>query len=179
MYRNMAKHALNNMLIFILFIFISPNCFALPEDQQQVMQLRANTADLNQETHLGTYIGQVELDQGSTHLRAAEAITQGNAKNQLIKAVAKGNKAIQAHYWVLTAIDKPPLHAYADSIYYYPERHLIELIGTARLEQGANLFSAPKISYDILHQHVITQREGSMRTTIIFQPEHVVASEKN
>lgn len=145
--------------------------YALPEDSQQVLNLLANSADLNQQTHRGVYLGDVQLDQGSTHVRAAEAITEGNEKNQLIKAIAKGNSEAQAHYWALTAADKPPLHAYADNIYYYPERHLIELVGNARVEQGENVFSAPKISYDTVAQHVMTQSDATMRTTIIIHPE--------
>ncbi|WP_242602210.1 lipopolysaccharide transport periplasmic protein LptA [Legionella nagasakiensis] len=145
--------------------------FALPEDRQQVLQLQADSADLNQEKHRGIYIGHVELDQGSTHLRAAEAITEGNSDNKLIRAIAKGNQEEQAHYWTLTAEDKPPLHAYADKIYYYPESHLIELIGQARIEQGQNSFSAPKITYDTERQHVLTQRDKKARTVITIYPE--------
>jgi len=155
----------------LLLLVISTHCFALPEDREQVIHLRADTADLNQEKHRGVYIGDVQLDQGSTHVRAAHAITEGNDKNQLVKARALGNDKAQAHYWALTAIDKPPIHAYADNIYYYPDRHLIELIGNARVEQGENTFSAPTISYDTVHQHVITKSRGKERTTIIIHPE--------
>ncbi len=155
----------------LLLLLITTRGFALPEDSKEVLNLRADSADLNQETHQGTYTGDVQLDQGSTHLRAAEAITEGNAANKLVRAIAKGKKDVQAHYWALTAVDKPPLHAYADNIYYYPDRHLIELLGNAHVEQGENAFSAAKISYDTLHQHVITKSDGKMRTTIIIHPE--------
>lgn len=161
---------LSTVLAFIL-LSITAICFALPEDREQVMNLRADTADLNQETHRGVYVGDVQLEQGSTHVEAAEAVTEGDANNKLIRAVAKGDKKVQAHYWALTATDKPPLHAYADEIIYYPDRHLIELIGDARITQGDNSFSAPKISYDTERQHVITQRDGKLRTTIIIHPE--------
>ncbi|WP_051398986.1 lipopolysaccharide transport periplasmic protein LptA [Legionella oakridgensis] len=163
--------SLPKFLLFLFFFIAANAAFALPEDRQQVLQLRADSADLNQEKHLGIYIGHVELDQGSTHLRAAEAITQGNSDNKLIRAVAKGNKEEQAHYWTLTAPDKPPLHAYANEIYYYPERHLIELIGQARIEQGQNSFLAPKITYDTERQHVLTHRDQKARTVITIYPE--------
>ena len=166
-----AKQVGLNISWLLLLLFISTYSFALPEDREQVLHLSADTADLNQEKHQGIYIGDVQLDQGSTHVRAAHAITEGNNQNQLVKALAKGNAKAQAHYWALTAIDKPPIHAYADNIYYYPARHLIELIGNARVEQGENIFSAPTIRYDTLHQHVITKSNGKERTTIIIHPE--------
>lgn len=159
---------------FMLFLLGTTKlCFALPDDRLQTMQLRANSADLDQHAHRGVYIGDVQLDQGTTHVRAAKAITEGNEKNQLVKAVIEGNKNAQAHYWTTAADDKPPLHAYADIIYYYPERHLIELIGHARVEQGEDSFAAPKISYDIQHQHVVSSSNEAERTLIVIHSDAI------
>lgn len=157
--------------ILVTLLLMSNFASALSTDRKQVLQMRAGSADLNQQTHQGIYIGDVQLDQGTTHIRAVEAITTGNEKNQLILAVIKGDKRSQAHYWTLIDENKPPVHAYADIINYYPEKHLIELIGNARVEQGTNSFAAPKISYDTVAQHVIAQPDKGGRTTIIFHPE--------
>ncbi|WP_420795316.1 lipopolysaccharide transport periplasmic protein LptA [Legionella brunensis] len=143
----------------------------MPDDREKVAELTADSADLSQHTHRGEYIGNVEFDQGTTHLRAAKAITEGNQQNKLILAIALGNETAQAHYWTQTALDKPLLHAYADMIRYYPERHLVELIGNARVTQGDNSFSGPKISYDTEKQHVISKGDTKNRTTIIIHPE--------
>ena len=157
----------------LLFLMLcSPLCFALPSDKNQILNFRANTADINQETHLGTYQDKVELDQGSTHLRASRAMTEINEKNKLIKAIAKGSKTEQAHFWTLTDEKKPPVHAYADTIRYFPEKHLIQLIGRARVEQGNDSFSAPTINYDTLHQHVLSQSHHQGQTVIIIHPEN-------
>lgn len=155
--------------IIILFLFTSL-CFALPDDRTEPMKLTAGSADLDQQGHVGIYIKDVAFDQGTTHIRAAEAMTKGDDKNQLIQAIIKGNKTTQAHYWTQASADKPLVHAYADSIHYYPGKHLIELIGNARVEQGADSFSAPKISFDTLHQHVVSKSEAQGRTTIIIHP---------
>lgn len=157
---------------FILFLLLTGNnlCFALPDDREKTLELSADSADLNQQTHRGEFIGHVKLDQGSSHLRAAKAITEGDQLNKLTLAIANGDEKDQAHYWTLTAPDKPPLHAYADMIRYYPSRHLIELVGNARVLQGDNSFAAPKISYDTLKQHVLSQSDGKARTTIIIHP---------
>lgn len=167
----LEKANVRQIFFLLLFFFGTHACFALSDDRLQITHLHAGSADLDQQSHRGVYIGDVQLDQGTTHIRAARAMTEGNSKNQLIKAVIKGNKEAQAHYWTLTASDKPPLHAYADTINYYPERHTIELIGNARIEQGSDSFTAPKISYDTLHQHVISNDDGKNRTTIIIHPK--------
>lgn len=145
--------------------------FALPTDQQQTLHLQAGSADLNQQTHRGVFLNNVILDQGSTHIRAATALTISNAQNKLIKAILKGNKTQQAHYWTQMTLDKPLVHAYGDAIYFYPERHLIKLIGHARVQQGKNSFTAPRIIYDTEQQHVISKGNQHEPTMIIFYPE--------
>jgi len=147
------------------------SAYALSSDKEKVMHVVADSADLNQQSHQGIYKGNVELIQGTTNLHAAEAITKGDNKNQLTLAIANGSEGKQAHYWTKTAPDKPPFHAYADTIRYYPLRHLIELIGNAHVEQGNDSLSAAKISYDTLEQHVLSESDGKVRTTIIFHPE--------
>lgn len=157
--------------LLILLIFFAKISFAMPDDREKLLELSADTADLNQQSHRGEYIGSVELNQGTSHLRAASAITEGNKQNKLVMALAKGNAKEQAHFWVLTALDKPPLHAYADTIQYFPDKHLIVLSGNARVVQGDNSFSAPKINYDTLKQHVLSKNDGKERTVIIIHPE--------
>lgn len=167
MYLNKAKLIVK----LLLLLLVNQLCFAMPDDRKQIVHLSANSADIDQLNHRGTYTGNVEFDQGTTHLRAAEAMTEGNEKNQLVKAIIKGSQLAQAHYWEQTDVHKPLVHAFADTIYYYPDRHLIELIGHARVEQGKDSFSAPQISYDTLHQHVLSKNDKETRTTIIIHPE--------
>jgi lipopolysaccharide export system protein LptA len=145
--------------------------FALPNDKDQVMHVSADSANLSQQDHKGIYSGHVEFVQGTTNLHAAHAITQGNEKNQLSLAIAKGENGQQAHYWTQNDPNKPPFHAYADIIRYYPLRHLVELVGNARIEQGKNSLSAAKITYDTVAQHLVSSSQGPTRTIITFYPE--------
>lgn len=159
------------LFIFLMLSIASTASLSMPDDREKVAELSADSADLNQYTHRGEYVGRVEFNQGTTHLRAAKAITEGNQQNKLTLAVAFGNKTDQAHYWTQTALDKPLLHAYADTIRYYPLSHLVELIGNARVIQGDNSFAGPKISYDTQKQHVISKGNPQNRTTIVIHPE--------
>jgi lipopolysaccharide export system protein LptA len=166
MFRKMVKYILS-----IYLIIFSCSICALSSDKDQVMHVLANFADLSQQVHKGTYIGEVEFIQGTTNLRAAKAITQGDEKNQLILAVASGSSGKQAHFWTITDPKKPPFHAYADLIHYYPKKHIIKLMGHARVQQGANSFTAAKITYNIEKQQVISRGKGKQRITIIYYPE--------
>jgi lipopolysaccharide export system protein LptA len=144
---------------------------ALPSDKEQVVHVSANSADLSQQKHKGIYTGNVNFVQGTTNLRAEKAVTKGDEKNQLVLAIAHGTHDQQAHYWTQTDVNKPPFHAYADTIKYYPAKHTVELLGHARIEQGPNSLSAAKIVYDIQEQHIISHSDGTTRTTIIIHPE--------
>lgn len=165
MIRSMGKY------FGIFFLAFTSICFALPDDKLQLLQVKAGSADINQDTHEGTYTQNVEIDQGSTHLRADNALTKLNQKNKLTQAIANGSKKAQAHFWTLTDVNKPPLHAYANIIRYFPNKHLIELEGNARVEQGKDSFSAPKITYDTLHKHVVSNASMQGQTIIIIHPE--------
>ena len=156
---------------FLLLCAAINTVYALPSDKEQIMHVTADTADLNQQKHKGTYTGNVVFVQGTTNLHAANAITKGNIKNQLTLAIANGTNGKQAHYWTQTAPDKPHFHAYADTIKYYPLKHIIELVGNAHIEQGPNSLSAAKIIYDTQEQHLVSQSDGKTRTVIILYPE--------
>lgn len=165
-------HQLRVKGCFIIgLLLISFAGFSLPTDREQVLHVNADSADLSQLQHKGTYIGNVRFIQGTTNLRAAKAMTQGDEKNKLSFAIAEGNKEKQAHYWTESGPNKPPFHAYADTIRYYPLKHLIVLSGHARVRQGLNSMSAAKITYDTLKQHVVSNSDGTTRTTIILHPE--------
>ena len=168
----------NILLICLLTTLPMARVLALPDDQHQTLELSADTIDLNQQNQHGEYQGHVELDQGTTHLRAAKAITHTDKHNQLIAAFAYGDPTLPlthpshlVHYWTKTDLEKPILHAWAEIIRYFPHRHRIELIGHASVKQGNDSLVAPKICYDTLEQHVLTEHHGKTRTVIIFHPE--------
>jgi lipopolysaccharide export system protein LptA len=166
--RSQRRYIKTALFLSLMYANLS---FALPEDRDKPAALSANSADLNQLTHQGEYKGEVILDQGTRHLRADRAITKGDKNNQLTEARAFGTSITPAHYWEQTATDKPPMHAYAQEIHYYPKRHLIELIGSARVTQGDNSFSAPKIIYDTEKQHVMANGGKKSPILIIMHTE--------
>lgn len=170
MFQRKAKACPNWFLICFLIAYIIPG-YALQSDKEKTMHVVADSADLNQKNHKGTYVGNVEFNQGTTNLRAAKAITQGDENNHLSFAIAKGTQGKQAHYWTITDPGKPPFHAYADTIKYYPLKHLIELIGNARIEQGQNSLKAAKINVDTINQHLTSFSDKKNRTTIILYPD--------
>lgn len=159
-----------NPFLVILLLLPSFLVFALPEDGQKLALLAADTADIQQQIHQGTYVGNVRFDQGTRHIRAEKVITKTDQKNQLILAILYGSKQKPAHYWEQPSVNKPILHAYAQEIRYHPREQLVELIGNAKVTQGKDSFSAPLIRYNIQTQHVLTENNRTDRTLIVIHP---------
>lgn len=175
---NRSTHPHNAIYTLLLFFLLTPFLYAATMDGQLPMRLFAQKADLNQQTHTGEYTGDVKLHQGDHHLSAARVITKTNSKNKMIEAFAYGNEQKPVHFWTKTDPEKPFIHAYANEIRYFPEQHLIELIGHARIYQAKNAFLAPYIRYDIQREHVLSQAKGKTRIHILFYPEQTNPSNK-
>lgn len=162
----------NNFRFLLPFLLVLPLIAqALPQDRQQVVTISANSADLNRKSGVGVYHGDVEVDQGTTHLRSAAAKTFNDKDNKLKEAIANGSKHIQAHFWSTTELNKPPMHAYADTIKYYPKTHIVVLIGKARVSQGKDSYSAPKIRYNMETMHVVSEPSHKGRIQIVIHPD--------
>ena len=163
----MIKH-----LLLCASLFVT-NTYALTSDRLEAIHFKAGHVTFNDKKGIGTYTGGVSIDQGSAHLRANHATTLMDKNHRLIRATAFGTKNKKAHFWTLSAADKPPLHAYADTIYYYPLKHELELIGHAHIKQGNNTLTAPHIRYDTETERLITTAKNNERTVILIDPaEH-------
>lgn len=152
-----------------LFLIACTSSHGLPNDAQEKIYIQAGYANFSQATHTGHYQKKVTFDQGSRHLRAESAESKHDQQNQLLSLLVQGNPA---HFWVIPKLDQPALHAFANQIVYYPNKHLIELTGQARIVQGADEFKAPKIVYDIDQQHVVTKRIAKEKTVIIIDQKN-------
>ena len=165
-------HVRHSFLLTIALLAIGTQSFSTPDDQKKLAQIFAGSVNLDLKKHRGEYIGGVRIDQGTTHLRATRAITESDAQNKLIYAVAFGKAKEQAYYCTQPELHKPIIQAYANIIRYYPIRHIVELIGDARIIQGKNSFHSPKIFIDTLKQHITAKSNEKQRTLIIIQQDH-------
>jgi lipopolysaccharide export system protein LptA len=162
----------NRMLCLCLgFMSLSSELYALTSDRLQDVYFRAGHASFDEKTGQGIYDNEVTIDQGTSHLRATHATTTMDKQHRLTRAAAFGSPLKQAHFWTQTALDKPYLHGYADTIYYHPVIHQLELIGHARITQGENTLTAPNIRYDTQAERLITTIQNNEGTVIRINPK--------
>jgi lipopolysaccharide export system protein LptA len=132
------------------------------------MHIQADTAHLDGVTNTKTLNGNVVVTQGTTTVLADKLVLLTDKQNKIIEAIATGQ---YASYSTLTEVNKPILHALAQTIQYYPPSGQVILIGQAHVTQGSNTFSAPRIEYNMNDQTVATPASQLGRTTIVIQPQ--------
>lgn len=159
-------------LIFFI-VFQAASAFALPDDKNQPMYVQADTVSFNNKTGFSQYIGHVSVQQGSIHLTAQTAEVHMDTHHQIQEAVAKGTANEQAHYWSLPELNKPELNAYADLIRVYPQKHLVYLIGNAKVSQGKDSYSAPEIQYNSETESVFSKKSPAGKTVIVIHPNDI------
>lgn len=163
---------MHRLLKFLLLYSFMNTALALPTDDTKVMQIVADSSQLNYKSRNNIYEGNVKVDQGSTHLLADRVTTQNNEHHKLSEAIAYGTKQL-AHYWTIPRENDPELHAYAKVIKFYPLKSQVVLEGDVVVTQGENSFHGPSIIYNIKDQTVISPPTIQGRSTIIIEPTKI------
>lgn len=169
---NTAKKTIIQLILFIfcfLFIFLD-TAYALSSDKQQPMHIAANFAHWDGNKNTTTLTGNVIVIQGTTTVKADQLVLLSDKQNQIQQAIATGNLA---SYTTTTDMTKPPLHALAQSIEYFPPTSEIILIGKAHVQQGDNTVTAPRLEYNMNAQTVVSPATKDGRTTIVIQPQQI------
>lgn len=119
--------------------------WALPEDADQPIHVRADSAELDEVNGLAIYRGAVQMDQGTLRV-TAEVMTIHLEEQKVVKITAEGELA---HYEQQLKADEGVVYADAQTIVYHTQRERVELIGQAYLNQNDNEFRGPIIEYDM------------------------------
>lgn len=175
LYPRMSFFALTSCLFF----FFTTSIDALPEDSLAKLYITAQSANINRQTGIGVYEGDVSVTRGSTHLTAAKLTTYTDKQDKMIKAVAEGTAENRAIYTTLLQTDKPILIAKAEVITYLPPTHYIIMDGNAEVSQGKDFIQSPHLEYDLIKQILLTKNDTNMkknRTTIVIQPGDFTSS---
>lgn len=160
-------------IIFMLLFCISEfsTAWALDSDQYQVLHVLADSATYDRNQHTITYVGKVQVNQGSSHLDGDRVIVykMPDNSNKIQKIIAYGNPA---RYNTIPSLDKPRLYVEALKITYDPIKKTVLLEEHGRVNQDGNIFSGPHIWYDMVNGVVHSLAvPGAERTEMIFQPQ--------
>jgi len=123
-------------------------------DEQQPVNITANSLMASEKTGKSVYTGNVVITQGSLTLKG-DVVNISHPKNQLTRVIATGNPATFKRY---SQVDQAWLKGKAQKIEYNVLNKTVLLIGNALVEQpGKHLISGPELFYNIENQTLQAQ----------------------
>jgi lipopolysaccharide export system protein LptA len=144
-------------LFFGAILFAMSNVvLALADDREQPIQIDADSAERSEKTGITSYIGSVELTQGSLNI-LADRIDIYTVNGEVDHAIATGERA---YFTQQQSIDKAPIKAWALTIKYSLNDEIINLLGDARIEQDGSIVNSPEIDY-YAEQELVKAKGGN------------------
>lgn len=153
-------------LVLLLSFLLWQTIYALPNDGEQPMKIKADATLFNYKTGIDTYEGHVKVDQGSTHLLADKLVTEKNENHKIVTATAYGTERL-AELITLPSVGTQVLHAKSNIIRFYPSTSILILEDNVMVIQGANSFRGSLIVYNMKEQMVAAPASKNGRATII------------
>lgn len=166
---NQNKTRLLNKLLTVLLCFFSLNAFALPEDTNQPIHIKAKQSQYDNVKGFLTYTGNVEFKQGTIKIEA-ETIEITLEDGNITLAVAKGHPA---QFVQTTDLDGSQVKAIGRTIRYIVTTHSLEIFVDAELHQNTNQMSGGEIFYNLdtnLANVTGDPNVGDGRMEMIFTP---------
>jgi lipopolysaccharide export system protein LptA len=157
-------------LIYLIIMPLSSVTFALSKDYQEKMFISADSSLYNYKTSMTIYEGHVKVDQGTSHLIADRLMTKNNSQHQIQEAIAYGFSEL-AHYWTLSKIDEPELHAKAKIIKLYPILSNLILEKNVVVTQGENSFQGELILYNSKDGTITVPPSVNGRAVLVYHPD--------
>jgi len=144
-----------------------PQAFSLPEDADQPIHIKADSAEMDQESGRVTYRGSVQMDQGTMRVTSDVMVIEVE-DDQVVRITAEGELA---HYEQQLKLEQSKVSADARTIVYHTQDERVELIGDAHLSQNDNEFKGERIHYDVRGGIVDASAADGGRVEMIFQPK--------
>lgn len=145
----------------------SSGAWALPEDADQPINIRANEGQLDRVSRTGVYRGDVQVDQGTLRIKA-DKMTVEYKDQKVTRITFNGTPAT---YQQQLNADEEMVFANARTIVYHTQNERLELEGEAFLTQQGNELRGEQIEYDIVAGKVDAESAGKGPIQMTLQPD--------
>lgn len=163
-----------SLILLMLNIFISNYCFGLPSDNTQPMMVVADHAEINYNTGISTYWGNVVADQGTSHITADVLYVESMHLNKLHEVIAQGLGNNFAHYSTLPQVGEPIMYGQAQIIIYLPDKNKILLLQQGEVHQGYNSVHGPYLIYDTQTEIAVSVPVDNAQAHIFIEPDKTI-----
>jgi lipopolysaccharide export system protein LptA len=165
--KNKLKPMLKITTVFLLVCTFSLNAIALTDDSTKPINIQADSAEINDDTGISTYRGNVKITQGSTVLTGDIVILE-TANKKVKKIISEGKLST----FKQTTDDGRKINAEAEKMVYSITRNKIVLTKNAKLTEAGNSFASDKITF-YTDKEIVTagSSSGNDRVNITVFPE--------
>ena len=171
-----SRHFANRPGLWLVFslLWISPMLMALEADRQQPLEVNANSTDGTLGDGITTLRGNVEIRQGSLHIRADEA--EVNKVGGRVSSITFRGKPA----FLEQEIEEQGLvQATANIIHYQVASGLVTLTGSADVKHPQYQISGESLTYDLNIQHFQGNSDGSGNGRIRIRLDPEVINKKD
>lgn len=137
---------MKQLLLTILLLCIPLTSFSLSTDRDQPAHISADESELDFNTGVRTFIGNVEIDQGTLRVRADKLIAIYDKNGKLQKATAWGNLA---NFKQRPDGKDRDVYGEGKKIIINQAKNTLTLIRKAALKQGADTARGAEIVYNM------------------------------
>ncbi len=165
--KNKLKPMLKIITVFLLVCTFSLNAIALTDDSTKPINIQADSAEINDDTGISTYRGNVKITQGSTVLTGDIVILE-TANKKVKKIISEGKLST----FKQTTDDGRKINAEAEKMVYSITGNKIVLTKNAKLTEAGNSFASDKITF-YTDKEIVTagSSSGNDRVNITVFPE--------
>ncbi len=136
-------------------------------DDIQELMISSHQFEYREKEGIATYFGDVEATQGTRRLHGDKLEIYRDKKGDIEKIIVYGKPA---KHQSRPDVEKPLLHAQANTIIFETIKNKLTLRDKARVEQGGDIYEAPFIEYDVTQKIVHSPPSQTGRTTITLKP---------
>jgi lipopolysaccharide export system protein LptA len=155
--------------VLVLCLIISTSAWSLSSDKDKPMEIEADRVDVDEQTGVSTFTGNVIIVRGSLRLTGSKVVVH-EKDSGLTRVIATGNLA---RFKQRPDGKKEDVIAEAKQIDYDAKKNILTLINTATIHQGKDTFSGNKIVYDANKDIIVASKSpgGKQRVKITIQPK--------
>lgn len=153
------KLVISALLSLVLGGF-SSTLLALESDREQPIHISSDTAERNEKKGITTYLGSVQMDQGTMRITADKVVIY-SVNNEISRVIATGNRAV---YQQIPEPDKEMVIAKGLTIEYMLDTEKLHITENASLRQGdGTTLTGKQIDYDM--KTSVVKAQGNKSTT--------------
>lgn len=159
----------NKLFLLSLLLLFPFNGYALSEDSNKPINIKADSVTINEKTGISIYTGNVVFTQGSLVLNGSKIVIH-QPDGSITKILVNGNPA----RFQQEQDDSPDIvHAKAEKMKYVTKDERVYLSKNASVWQGDNLLKGNEIEYNTRNSTVTAQKSSNNtnRVHVVIEPE--------